>query len=365
MPTHTPGHPNAPCDCCTNGPSIAAYDTAAPPAPLVHPDEINEWVARTTELSVTETMDLASTFRHSSTERTRAAVASAIVKLEGKLPDQFRDCGSIAWVLQSNENPSHFRVATNKCRHRWCPACAAEKRRNAVWRLEDHLKTLPPNSLRLLTLTLRSSNDPLSEQIDRLYASFRKFRQRVKIAACIAGGVAFLELTYSEKLQAWHPHLHVMCTGTYLAQQLASQQWHDVTGDSYIVDIRAVRDRAALGYVAKYLGKSVPQKVYFEQALLCEAMTGLARRRSFFAFGSWRGLKLSETPNIDGEWTTVASLPSVILAARAGDGRAIMILRSLKGPKDDPVDLEHPPPPPTEVSDLSADPDFESGDVPF
>ena len=55
-------------------------------------------------------------------------------------------------------------------------------------------------------------------------------------------------------------HIHIVYEGDYLPQHELSEVWADITGDSYVVDIRGTpngmsRDRAA-NYVTKYITKT-------------------------------------------------------------------------------------------------------------
>lgn len=354
-----------PCDCPPNGPSLTLEDPApsVPPAcehmtgggagpPSLDPDERECGVHTDPNLTVQEQHEVCQTFRHGYWSRVRPRVLTALAEADPGAVERVSKCGSIAWVLRQPGDPPKYRLATNKCRCRWCQACADERRRSAAWKLEDHLKAEDRGTLRLLTLTLRSSRDTLAEQVDRLYDCFRRFRGRSKIKAAIAGGIAFLELTHSDKTQLWHPHLHVLFEGDFLPQALASTTWQECTGDSYIVDIRACKTRGAISYVAKYLGKAVPSKVWYQAALLVEAMIDLKGRKSHFTFGTWRGLRLSEQPEPEGDWEPVAPLSTIISRTQAGDLEASSILTAIRSPRNEPFDLGHDPPQDPALPDL-------------
>ena len=50
--------------------------------------------------------------------------------------------------------------------------------------------------------------------------------------------------TYNEKTGEWHPHVHMFALlDTWIDQEHLSETWHEITGDSFIVDIRRVKKR--------------------------------------------------------------------------------------------------------------------------
>lgn len=192
------------------------------------------------------------------------------------------------------------------------------------------LAFLDHRPVRFLTLTLKSSHDPLSQQIDRLYLCFNKLRRTRIWRTKTNGGVAFLEITWNETRQSWHPHLHLITEGHFIPQNLLSKTWLATTGDSFIVDIRAVRDHAEIvRYVLKYVAKPLPAPILRHTNRCCEAIVALNGRRAALTFGSWRGLKLTEKTDST-VWLPLAPLTYYRTAATAGDPDAIRILSLLQ-----------------------------------
>lgn len=80
--------------------------------------------------------------------------------------------------------------------------------------------------------------------------------------AKMAGGTAALEVVRSKTKPRthWHPHLHVLAVlDDYIDQKALSEEWRQLTGGSYIVDIRRVKPgeelegiREALKYPVKF-----------------------------------------------------------------------------------------------------------------
>ena len=66
----------------------------------------------------------------------------------------------------------------------------------------------------------------------------RGFNQFCKID----GAFYTTEYTYNEKTKQWHPHIHIFALlNEWIDQEELAETWHDITHDSYIVDIRRVK----------------------------------------------------------------------------------------------------------------------------
>jgi len=198
-------------------------------------------------------------------------------------------------------------------------------------RFPDHDRRSGTPLLRFITLTLKSSQQPLAKQIDRLYRSWRSLRCRKAIKPFLLGGLAFTEITRNADTGLWHPHLHVIVEGGYIDRDVIRREWHAITKDSYIVDICAIYSpRDVAGYVAKYAGKAIGPRVWRDPAAFADAIAALAGRRLFATFGIWKALRLSAAPDDTTDWVVVAPLSSVIARAAAGDLDACAILRYLR-----------------------------------
>jgi hypothetical protein len=285
-------------------------------------------------------------FRHSGWVPRREATRSALIasgQAASRL-ERFDRCGARAWVIRSKGSTPIYRLACDKCRDRFCEACASEKRLTVCRNLRDQL---PDQMMRLVTFTLLSTAMPLSDQIDRIYGCFKDMRGTELWRENVTGGLTFLELTRNVETGLFHPHLHVLTSGKYLPQKLLRQEWLKITGDSYIVDVRAVDNPGvAAGYVAKYAGKSVNATVWRCHDALVMTVVAMAGRRTFNAFGSWRHLSLARCPSDDIGWEPVAPLHRLITKSAGGDVASRKILHLLRGVStDEPIMLGLPAPP--------------------
>lgn len=261
-------------------------------------------------------------FRHSGWLPRRQKVWDAMIRThqsQNKLA-AFRECGASLWLEAANDG-SDIRLRCNQCHNRFCIPCATSR---AMALNVNLAKVLADKQTRFMTLTLRHSNTPLKDQIDRLYRSFATFRRRHDFQEHVRGGAAFLEIKLSERDGLWHVHLHCIIEGKWWDQREVSAGWHAVTGDSSIVDIRPVKSgEDAARYVTKYVTKPADSSVFAVPDKLDEFMTAIKGRRLCLTFGSWRGIKLEEKPEPTSEgWNAIGSVGSLYINAKAGDENA-------------------------------------------
>lgn len=283
---------------------------------------------------------LCQSFRHGGWLERRQRTAAAIAAAGGSPAriERFSRCGDTAWVLQASTDHNRFRLATNRCRDRFCVPCANEHRQVVCRNLRA---ALAGRTLRLMTLTLKSSDAPLTEQLSRLYKSWSRLRALLKHQHGLVGGIAFTELTLNDRTRLWHPHLHVIFEGQWVPKQWVKSEWLRITGDSFIVDLRPLKDADhAAGYVAKYASKAISANVVLDRDRFPEAIAALQAHRLFATFGTWTGLHLSRHPEDDVGWEPLRPLYLVILDARSGDVTARAILSALRGSAcDDPLTI--------------------------
>ncbi len=291
-------------------------------------------------------------FRHSGWTHARTLIWTALHR--PKQPDssrrEYAECGSHAYVLRSLDDPSCFRIAGSACHDRFCLPCANERAHAIALNIVDACDS---RQTRFLTLTLKSGVESLAELLDKLYACFQALRRRAFWKKRVTGGVCFLEVTWSEQRQRWHPHFHLLIEGKYLPHEQLKRHWFELTGNSTIVDIRLVRDTShAIRYVTKYASKPFNNTYVNRPARLDEAIIALKGRKLVLTFGTWRGVLLARTPT-EGAWEHVASLERVISLAALGDVDCVAILQSLTGQDlpslyahATPIPPEPPPPRP-------------------
>lgn len=59
----------------------------------------------------------------------------------------------------------------------------------------------------------------------------------------LQGGIWAWEVTYNQRRRQWHPHFHIIYDGRHLPEKgenTISGAWFEITGDSFVVDVRDV-----------------------------------------------------------------------------------------------------------------------------
>lgn len=227
---------------------------------------------------------------------------------------RFADCGSRSVVLQHADDPTRYKIACQRCHDRFCLPCMQDRARLIIANLKAQVPYAPT---RFLTLTLKHADVPLTEQIDRLYTSFGCLRRRQFWRDTVTGGIAFLEIKLSKRDALWHPHLHVMVRGDYVPNTLISDAWLQITGDSFIIDIRLVKSPDKLySYLARYVTKGWDTGIYRTRHGLREAIQALAGRKILSSFGDFARLRLLLPPTSE-TWVELGTLHEIqILAVR-------------------------------------------------
>lgn len=156
-----------------------------------------------------------------------------------------------------------------------------------------------------ITLTLSDKSTDLPAMVDKLYRSFRYLRSHPLWEKKVRGGAAFLEVKWNDKARRWHPHLHIIADADFLPQHELSAAWRSITHDSFIVDVRRVRDEKIVSsYVVKYATKPLNATLMHDAHILDDTIHALRGRRLCLCFGSWYGTPLSaaEDEELADDW---------------------------------------------------------------
>jgi hypothetical protein len=290
-------------------------------------------------------------FRHSHWKARRARVRDALASVGSNdfFMNRFDECGSECTVEWS-PTLQRYRVRANYCHCRHCEPCMRSKAGKLAANLAERLRQDAAKDHRFITLTLRHSNAPLKEQIDKLYASFKTLKATKLWKESQNGGAAMLEVKWDEKTRKWHPHLHVVSEGSFIRQSSLSREWHKITGDSFIVDVRRLKDnKETAQYIAKYVAKGTSAAVWQDRDAAQEWIGASKGVRSCNTFGSWRGYRLTATTETASDWRPIASLKTIYQHARAGQEWAMGVLLALRPPGDyDHPAFKRPKAPPPE-----------------
>lgn len=264
-------------------------------------------------------------FRHSSWQHQRQKTIEALYRIGARRSriEAFEQCGCNAWVFKKCNSDADYKVATDKCHDRWCVPCSNERSAKIAAKLKAKIQG---RTHRFITLTIASNDAPLRQQLDRLTQSFRKLRASKIWKETQTGGAAFIEVTYNRARRQWHPHLHVITEGKYIAQYDLRHLWKTITGDSFIVDIRLIRnDDETCRYVAKYASKSITPSCIEDPDVFATAIEAIAGKRLILTFGDWKNVKLTDTAN-DDKWERINTYGWLYVQAANGSLESIRIL---------------------------------------
>ena len=134
-------------------------------------------------------------------------------------------------------------------KHLLCPLCAIRRGAKAMQaylpRYEAVCAADPLLRPFLVTLTVKDGPD-LAERFRHLMNSQRElWKRKQRGRGSVLDGVQAAVWSYEVKLGRgsglWHPHLHMVAMAEHqLDQQQLAAEWHEITGDSFIVDVRPI-----------------------------------------------------------------------------------------------------------------------------
>ncbi len=234
-----------------------------------------------------------------------------------------------SWPVAVITDDGNVYLSPGRCRDRMCGLCSSRRSHEAGERLTPIVQAM--NAPRLMTLTLKSSSLPLGMQLDRLVKAFRDLRRQKQWGGLVKGGVATIEITRNPSTNEWHPHLHVIFDGSYYPQQLLKEQWHQLTGDSYIVDVRPVHDcDKASKYVAKYVGKPA-NFVGWDLQSIEDYAAAMHGRRTIMTFGASHNIRVDLHDDGDRPKASrvLNALCHIVRQANKGDPDAMKLVRAL------------------------------------
>jgi hypothetical protein len=211
--------------------------------------------------------------------------------------DELKKCSANFTSLVCSNGHSFKPIVDYRCHLPFCPDCwEVKSHRELARQLPKFLQALKDNPRLIVafnTLTIRSNKQrALRAGCKQLKAGFRKLRNRDIWENCV-GGIGRIENTNSRK-HGWHPHLHnLLLLKDYIPQNELSENWHEITTDSMVVDIRQVRDVAAgLVEIIKYPFKPADLKKLGKAEI--QEMLDLKGERLGLSFGILFGLEADD-----------------------------------------------------------------------
>lgn len=181
--------------------------------------------------------------------------------------------------------------------HLLCPFCAGIRASRSIDRYTKRVNQLLKENRKLkpilITLTVKNGPD-LKERYEHLDKAFKKLLQRRRDwkkkkrgynEFCkIKGAFYSYEQTFNAETKEYHPHIHIFAlVEDWIDQEALSETWHEITLDSYVVDVRRVRKQKDFGYL-----KAVSE--VFKYALKFGDMTV---EKTWEAFKTLKGKRLT------------------------------------------------------------------------
>lgn len=172
------------------------------------------------------------------------------------------------------------------CGDRLCKVCGGRRVRRLVMLYRDFISRVREERLRFITVSMKNDLDGF-ESMKKFDRCFHEFVDLLRARGYVEGGCYGIHLTNSNEGKGWHPNGHIIAEGKFLPQELASQWWKEVTGDSWTVWINTITKSQMnvlvyiLGYCAD--GRGVSPELVGEYN---QIMKG---RRLFQTFGTWYG----------------------------------------------------------------------------
>lgn len=212
----------------------------------------------------------------------------------GHLPDLYlarrlATCCNEGWlVLDPDADQVHLQF--NACGSRHCPVCGRSRAARMAAALEDLIR--PMRYAAHITLTVPSTDAPLSAQFANLRNGFARFRRTPFWRSHVAGGAWTSETTRNPATGRWHPHLHIIADCTFIPHAELAAAWQDVMPGAHVVWIRAVQDAGdAAMELAKYVCKPPTWAAWPTDAIL-EYVHAVQGHRLMNTFGSCRTRRL-------------------------------------------------------------------------
>lgn len=223
---------------------------------------------------------------------------------------RFQECRKFAYFCRHKET-GKVRVISSACRQRWCPICSQARSKYLSIQVESWIDKV--KNVKLATLTMKHSTAPLSHQIKWLYHHFRQFRLRKEIRKKWHGGIWFFQLKRSKKTEEWHPHIHCVIDGDYIQQKKLSEIWQAQTGNSSIVDIRAIKQAGTVAeYVSRYCARPAKLSEYSDKEAI-EINTVFHGRKLCGAWGTAKVVSFRHPRTKDSDkWQRIGSWKAIV-----------------------------------------------------
>jgi hypothetical protein len=209
------------------------------------------------------------------TKRSQEPLRRHLYAIEHPRAAKLNDCGSYLLLREYLLHEGEVRVKNaNFCKsHLLCQMCAIRRAAKSVARYMDKvsqaLEANPDLIPGIITWTVKNGDD-LEERFLHLKNSRQKIGRQARNQlgrkkpppvlnefTAVKGGVLAYEIKLG-KGGLWHPHGHeLVLMDRYMDQKKLSGEWHEMTGDSFVVGVSKIKGELLHGLleVLKYVTK--------------------------------------------------------------------------------------------------------------
>ncbi len=234
---------------------------------------------------------------------TKKDIIKRLEKISHKDALRMKQCCSLFKHLTCGQHTLRS-YPTFRCKKPFCPDCAAERANRLSRQTEAKIaEAMRTNKGRLCFLTLTMKNAAtLDGGLSNLKKSFANFKRKKVFKERIKGYFGGFDYTFNSKTNDFHVHLHlIILRGKFWKQSDISDAWRDVTGDSFIVDIREIKDAGkGVKEVCKYAVKpndlmKMPDDKFLEVVKMKKGT------RMFISGGCFYNVKLDDADDAAGD----------------------------------------------------------------
>ena len=222
---------------------------------------------------------------------------------EPVLADALGECGNYA-TFREYFTVGQIRLSkfcTCK-KHLICPLCAIRRGAKALRLYLARVAALMAADALLrpymVTLTVKNGQD-LDERFRHLSGKLRSYHRRRsrsrQSGEVLKARSAVWSYEFTNKGKGWHPHVHAIWLCHEAPDPFAlSREWHALTGDSYIVDVRPIDMADPVGGFCEVFKYALKFSTLPDRERLTAFRT-LSRKRLQDSFGDLRGLDVEPT----------------------------------------------------------------------
>jgi hypothetical protein len=280
--SHSPSNPTK-----TNGCGIAT--------PSIYTDQQVD-IAHSTLEEELKRVSLVKAEKWASRTATKKKLVERARRIDKGIADKLAKCCSSFVALTCGVHTTKL-YPTYRCKKLFCPDCASERANRLARQTESKVAhVMRTTQGRLCFLTLTTRNTPtLEEGLSKLKKVFAKFKRKKVFKKHIKGYFGGFEYTFNPQTKDFHVHLHlIILRGKFWNQSDISDTWREVTGDSFIVDIREIRNaHKGVKELCKYIVKPL-DLLAMPNEKLREVMMMKSGTRMFVSGGCFYNVKLDD-----------------------------------------------------------------------